>query len=221
MAWVNGQTRIHQGREPSIKMIAPMLRRRAGFAAKMALEVACQVLGDRVDVPLVFSSRHGEASRSADLLLNLAKHMQLSPTSFGLSVHNAVAGLFSIARGDRANSAAVAAGNSSIESAVLEACGLLADGAPNVLLVVYDCPLPAVYAAFEDCSEEPYAWAWLIGGASEDFYSLHWSAATDSPHWDRERLSPGLEILRFYLRGDAVLERPCEKRCWRWVHHAA
>ena len=119
-----------------------MLRRRAGFLGKMALEVAYQCLGQRIDVPTVFSSRHGEASRSVDLLLDLAKGVPLSPTSFGLSVHNATGGLFSIARTDHANSIALAAGQSTVEHAVIEACGLLAEGEPAVLLVAYDCPLP-------------------------------------------------------------------------------
>jgi hypothetical protein len=80
-----------------------MLRRRAGFLSKMALEVAYQCLGEQIDVPTVFCSRHGEAARSVDLLLDLAKGEPLSPTSFGLSVHNATGGLFSIARRDHAN----------------------------------------------------------------------------------------------------------------------
>src|SRR5262245_35432898 len=85
-----------------ITVMQPMLSRRAGFLGKIALEVAYQCLGQRTDVPTVFSSRHGEASRCVDLLLDLAKDMALSPTSFGLSVHNATGGLFSIARSDHA-----------------------------------------------------------------------------------------------------------------------
>lgn len=221
LAWAKDECAITEGREPSVKDMAPMLRRRAGFAAKMALEVAYQCLGNRTGVPLVFSSRHGEASRSADLLLELAGGARLSPTSFGLSVHNAPAGLFSIARLDHANSTAVAAGKNSVESAVIEACGLLAEGEPHVLLVVYDCPLPKVYSRFQDCVEQPYAWAWLIQSASDDFYSLHWSAGEGALCSNDEHLPAGLEILRFHLRRDAVLQRTCDKRRWQWMHHAA
>ena len=211
---------ITRGKDPLVKNMPPMLRRRAGFAAKMALEVAYQCLGNRTGVPLVFCSRHGEASRSADLLLELAGGAPLSPTSFGLSVHNAPAGLFSIARVDHANSTAVAAGRSSVESAVIEACGLLAEGEPGVLLVVYDCPLPKIYADFQDCVEQPYAWAWLIQSARDDFYSLHWSAGENVISSNDESLPAGLEILRFHLRGDAVLQRTCDNRRWQWTHHA-
>lgn len=218
--WANDEYSITEVKEPSVKNMAPMLRRRAGFAAKMALEVAYQCLGNRTGVPLVFSSRHGEASRAVDLLSDLAEGAPLSPTSFGLSVHNAAAGLFSIARVDHANTTAVAAGQSSVESAVIEACGLLAEGEPEVLLVVYDCPLPKVYAGFQDCVEQPYAWAWLMQAAGDHFYSLGWSAGENIPGSSEERRPAGLEILRFYLRGDLVLERRCDKRRWQWMHHA-
>ncbi|HKY09480.1 MAG TPA: beta-ketoacyl synthase chain length factor [Candidatus Binatia bacterium] len=221
MAWAKDEYLISGGNEPPVKNMAPLLRRRAGFAAKMALEVAYRCLGKKTDVPLVFSSRHGEAARSAELLLELADGAPLSPTSFGLSVHNAVAGLFSIARADHANSAALAAGKSTVESAVIEACGLLSEGAPDVLLVVYDCPLPQVYAGFQDCVEQPYAWAWLMKPASDNFYSLRWAAAENIAQPNGNGLPAGLEILRFQLRGDSSLERLCDKRRWQWMHHAA
>jgi hypothetical protein len=80
-------------------------------------------------VPLVFASRHGDVARSMDLLGALASDQPLSPTGFGLSVHNAIAALYSIARGHRGNYLALAAGQATVEAACLEAAGLLADGA--------------------------------------------------------------------------------------------
>ena len=177
--WSSGHRAIQGDSEPAVRAMAPMLRRRAGFLDRMALEVAYRCLGDRNDVPAIFSSRHGETSRSVELLTDLAKGLPLSPTTFGLSVHNATGGLFSIARGDHASSSALAAGLSSVEHAVIEACGLLADGASEVLLVVYDRPLPAVYATYQDCHEQPFAWAWLIHAPARDVVSLSWSAAPD------------------------------------------
>jgi hypothetical protein len=216
LEWATGDAVIAGEVEPSVQPMAPILRRRAGVLGKMALEVAYRCLGLKVDVPAVFCSRHGEASRSVDLLMDLAKGMPLSPTSFGLSVHNATAGLFSIARGDHANSIGLAAGKSGVEHAVVEACGLLADGEPQVLLVVYDCPLPAIYAEFQDCHEQPFAWAWLIQPSSDDVVSLTWSAVVKNESPSIEQLSPGLEVLRFYLRKDSCLERICDQRRWLW-----
>jgi hypothetical protein len=153
--------------------------------------------------------------------LDLANGVPLSPTSFGLSVHNAAAGLFSIARLDHASSTALAAGKSSVEHAVIEACGLLAEAEPEVLLVVYDCPLPKIYAAFQDCHEQPYAWAWLMRPPADELYSLSWRGTEDIPSHQQDGLSAGLEVLRFHLRKDAALERTCDRRRWLWTRHAA
>ncbi|MGH7886378.1 MAG: beta-ketoacyl synthase chain length factor [Candidatus Binatia bacterium] len=220
LEWSSGQRSIAGDSEPAVRAMAPMLRRRAGVLDRMALEVAYRCLGDRKGVPAIFSSRHGETSRSLDLLNDLANGLPLSPTTFGLSVHNATGGLFSIARGDHASSSALAAGQSTVEHAVIEACGLLADGASEVLLVVYERPLPALYAAYQDCHEQPFAWAWLIHSPTSDVVSLSWSVAVDDEAAGDERLSPGLAILRFYLRQDRCLERICQRRRWLWSRGA-
>ena len=180
-AWAKDEYMITRGKDPSVKNMTPMLRRRAGFAAKMALEVAYQCLGNRTGVPLVFSSRHGEAARSADLLLELAGGAPLSPTSFGLSVHNAPAGLFSIARVDHANSTAVAAGRSSVESAVIEACGLLAEGEPERAAGRVRLPVARRYTPiFRIASNSPMLGLGSCNRRRDDFYSLHWSAGEDT-----------------------------------------
>ena len=218
-AWANVNHLITGDNGAPVSAMPPMLRRRAGFLGKMALEVAYQCLGRRIDVPTVFTSRHGDAARSVDLLLDLSKGMPLSPTSFGLSVHNATGGLFSIARADHASATAVAAGKSSVEHAVIEACGLLAEGEPAVLLVAYDCPLPTPYCVFHDCDEQPFAWAWLLEPANNEVVSLKWSDALEQNTPSVERLPPGLEVLRFYLRKDRALERVCDARRWFWSRH--
>jgi len=216
LAWANDNYVITGDHAAPVKAMPPMLRRRAGFLGKMALEVAYRCLGERIDVPTVFTSRHGDTARSVDLLLDLAKGLPLSPTSFGLSVHNATGGLFSIARGDHASNTTLAAGKSSIEHAVIDACGLLAEGAPAVLLVAYDCPLPALYSAFQDCAEQSFAWAWLMRPPADEVISLTWSSASEHRAASFERLSAGLEVLRFYLRKDPALERICNNHRWLW-----
>jgi hypothetical protein len=155
------------------------------------------------------------------LLSDLVRADPLSPTGFGLAVHNASAGLFSIARTDRANLAALAAGASTIEHGVIEACSLLADGAAAVLLVAYEQPLPPVFTRFEDCDEQPHAWAWLMVPAGVDAVRLSWAAApADAPAAAASSQPPGLDILRFHLRGEPLLERVADQRRWQWTRDA-
>ncbi|AMP10258.1 beta-ketoacyl synthase, N-terminal domain protein [Collimonas arenae] len=160
-----------------------------------------------------------------ELLSDLAQGLPLSPAGFSLSVHNAAAGLFSIARHDRASHSALAAGHGGVEHAVIEACGLLADGAPSVLLVVYDGVLPEVFHAFQDCQEQPFAWAWLMqpaSGNAADTISLSWgnSDTQDVAATSTELQPGGLEVLAFYLRGDRELLHTVDSRRWRWERHA-
>ncbi len=218
-AWAKAPFPITGGVEPGVRPMPPMLRRRAGFLGKMALEVAYQCLAGRTGVPTVFCSRHGEVARAFELLIDLAQDVALSPTGFGLAVHNASAGLFSIARSDQANHLALAAGSNTIEHAVIEACGLLADGAPEVLLVAYDNCLPSVFAQFEDCEEQPFAWAWLLVPAAANPLRLRWSAVDDHAV-AADSMPPGLAVLQFHLRAERSLERIGERRCWHWTRDA-
>lgn len=219
-AWARGDREIGGAGDPPLKAMAPMQRRRAGALAKMALEVAYGCLGERRDVPMVFCSRHGEAERSVTMLSELANHQPLSPTSFGLAVHNGVGGLFSIARADRANHIALAAGPSSVEHGVIEACSLLADGERAVLLVVYDLPLPPLYRSFQDCQEQPFAWAWLMESAGSNKLTLAWSPGKPIAAAGASVLPGGLEVLRFYLLGAPRLERCRDGRLWIWSRDA-
>ena len=215
--WAAAPYPIAAGAEPGVKAMPPMLRRRAGLLGKMALEVAYACLDGRSDVPTVFCSRHGEVGRALDLLSDLARGEALSPTAFGMAVHNATAGLFTIARADRANHIALAAGAATVEHAVVEACGLLADGAPAVLLVACDCSLPELVAPYADADEQPHAWAWLMTAANDaDSIALSWTA-DDGP----AGAAPGsLQVLAFQLGGARAMERVAAQRRWRWSRDA-
>ncbi|QGZ39047.1 beta-ketoacyl synthase-like protein [Pseudoduganella flava] len=217
-AWAAAPWPIPAEGEPGVRAMPAMQRRRLGQLGKMALDVAYQALGEHAGVPTVFCSRHGETARAIALLDDLAHGVPLSPTAFGMSVHNANAGMFSIARGDRANHIALAAGSGTLEHAVIEACGLLADGEPMVLLVACECPLPDMFAPFADRAEEPHAFAWLMARDGGERLALDWTAAdADEPHGGM----PGtLEVLRFFAGGAAQLERVAGRRRWRWSRGA-
>jgi len=207
--------------EPKVTAMPAMLRRRAGFLGRMALEVAYECLDGQLGVPTVFCSRHGEVGRAVDLLAELARGEPLSPTAFGLAVHNASAGLFSIARADRANHVALAGGAATIEHAVIEACGQLADGAPTVLLVACDTVLPDGLRQFEDCEEQPFAFAWAMtaAGAGERL-RLSWRACVDEQKEEAMDMPGGLALLRFQHGAADTLARSAGGKRWTWSRHA-
>lgn len=219
-AWAEAPFAVAHDIEPSLSHLPAMLRRRTGFLGKMALDVAYRCLNGRTDIPTVFCSRHGEVSRAVDLLTDLVNDLPISPTSFGLAVHNASTGILSIARADQANCLALAAGASTIEHGLIEACSLLADGAPTVLVVACDNRLPAPFTHFADCDEQPHAWAWLIEQAGTEHVQLNWSAIAEQSDPAPCAMPAGLDVLRFYLSGDRTLERVADRRRWTWVRHA-
>jgi len=168
-------------------------------------------------------SRYGDAERSIALLHDLAQAIPISPTSFGLSVHNAIAAQYSIARVDRSNYISLAAGTAGAAAAVVEASGLLHDGADQVLVVCYDAPLPGDYAAFSDRNSCSYAWAWQISLPARK-KGLHFTLSAEkavntceTP--DLEHLPFDLDVMRFVLSKDASLRRSTQGCNWTWHRH--
>lgn len=209
---------------PPLAEMAPMMRRRVDRLGRLACQVAywCQPEGLRA-MPLVFASRYGDAARSLRLLGDLAQREPLSPTAFGLSVHNAVSALYSIARADTQNTVVVAAGRATVLAALTEAAALLADGAPEVLVVIYEAPLPQPYDSFEDQSAVEYAWAWRVAapasgaagllakvdvGAAEGAQSVSSDVATSA--WPT-----GLAVLRHMLRQTLSIDEAMSSACVR------
>lgn len=207
---------------PELSEVPPMQRRRIDRVGRMAVQAAwwCS-RADARDVPLIFVSRHGDVQRSCELLGQLARGEGMSPTHFGLSVHNAVAALYSIIRGERGNYLALAAGGASAEAAVVEAVGLLSQGAPEVLLVLYEAAMPAMHHAFMDEPDSSFAWSWRLRRAGEGAaMTLAW-AADEAPTAaaSTSLLPAGLEALRFLLSGTAMREHRVDGLRWSWRRH--
>lgn len=167
LTWAAGDAVLpapHLTQVPALTEMPAMMRRRVDRLGRLACQVAywCEQT-DRA-LPIVFASRYGDAHRSLALLGDLVQQQPLSPTGFALSVHNAIAALYSIARGRTENAVVVSAGRATATAALVEAAGLIADGAPEVLVVCYDAPLPPAYAHFQDEAGCEFAWAWRVGG---------------------------------------------------------
>ena len=216
--------------------VPPMVRRRLDALGRVALQAAFDVApsarvpapanADAVtpaaEIPAVFASRYGDAARGLDLLADLVRGDALSPTSFGLSVHNAIAAMYGIVRGDRSNQLAVAAGPDSAPAALVEPPGLLADGAPEVLVVYCEAPLPADYAPFEDGPSALHAWAWRVTAPvpGQPRFALSLDdgpapAPADVP------LPAGLDLLRVVASDAPVAARGRGPLSWTWRRHDA
>ncbi|RZJ61388.1 MAG: hypothetical protein EON49_05595 [Acidovorax sp.] len=217
--------------EVELHHIPAMRRRRLGHMARMAVHVADSVLplAQRADIPVVWASRYGDADKALALLRSQALDEPLSPTAFGLSVHNAVGAQHSILREMHANAVCVASSHCVPEAGIVEAVGLLQDEPANsaeVLLVCYDESLPPSYAAFHDEPATEYAWAALLALVKEGEPGFALNALDAAPQWNVQRpqreeacgaLPHGLDVLHFLLQaGRHSLVRGHASGQWMW-----
>jgi hypothetical protein len=144
-----------------------MQRRRLSLFARRQLQAAYDCLqqsaASEEEIPSVFASRHGEVSQSLRLLAQIRVAEPPSPQGFALSVHNSVAGLWSLLRRDRAPSISIAAGAETLHAALTEArmrLGTCPGG--RLLLVVGDEPLPESYRAWSEEGVRSHALAILL-----------------------------------------------------------
>lgn len=157
--WVSAKTPI-----APVAGMAPLQRRRADAADRLALEIAFR-LSPPGGLPTVFASRHGQVVRSTGMLQAQAAGEPASPMDFSLSVHNATAGQYSIAHGDQHASSSLSARDEAFGSALLEAAGLIAEGAREVLLVASDPQVPEVFGAQAGAEPAGYALGLLLRAA--------------------------------------------------------
>lgn len=128
---------------PAAGVLAPGERRRAPDVVLLACEVAEQACAAAArapaELPCVFVSMHGDVTTTDAVCTTLASApLEVSPTRFHNSVHNAAAGYWTVATGCRESSTALAAGTGSFATGLLEAAlEALAEERP-VLLAAYD-----------------------------------------------------------------------------------
>lgn len=203
------------GEQPDASFLPAMQRRRLSRLARMAFHVAWPLAEACGPLPMVFACRHGETPRTLAILSDLAHAEPLSPTQFSLSVHNAIIGLWSIQRGDCSEMTALAAAGDGLEHAILEACGLLAEGAPAVLLVIAEETPPALYAPFIDDVPFPYAVALLLTPGDDWQLQLR-SASGAHSEWPH-----ALNLVRALCSDQSSLQHHWKNRQWTWSRNKA
>ncbi|WP_246013278.1 beta-ketoacyl synthase chain length factor [Pigmentiphaga humi] len=191
-----------------------MQRRRLGALARMVFACAWPLAEGRANLPVVYGSQHGETTRDIELLLDLARGEPLSPTSFGLSVHNAVAGQWTIARGETAETVALSAAHCGAEHAFLEACALLRQGYEAALVVLAEELPPAPYRPW--IADVPFSYAAAFRIEPGQDWRLAPSdppACSPAPAWP----SP-LNLVRNLALGSPGWHHIENGHAWQWTH---
>lgn len=149
---------------PGLKEIPAMQRRRLSKFAKLTMQCVLETVADEQEtLPCVFSSRHGDLHKTSKLIEDVAKKSDLSPTHFGLSVHNAVAGLYSIFSNNKQPMTAISAGEDSLLMAVVDGYAKLESQQLDKILVVYtDEIVPEKYAPYVASVEKTISVALIL-----------------------------------------------------------
>lgn len=211
---------------PALAFLPAMQRRRLGKAARLICDASWDLAEQYPGIPLVYASHDGEINRSFELWVELLQTRSISPTSFGLSVHNAPAGQWSMLRGDMGENTALAAGSDNFETALAEAFALLQEGAASVLVLVADDPLTV--ACPVQATRAPFAYALALVLTRGESYTLSLDLCdTSSENGQREFRQNGsglqvppywgaLDWIRFMLSDDPSKSWQHGSRRWTW-----
>lgn len=137
---------------PSPAALPANERRRATLGTRLTLAVTEQASAglalDPTTLPAVFAASESDLGIIDRLCTDIFGHrIPVSPTVFHNSVHNAVAGYWSIAQGCRAASTSLSAWDGSLAAGLLEAAAQLAQAPRPLVLTAYDLPGPPLLAA--------------------------------------------------------------------------
>ncbi|MCA9512427.1 MAG: beta-ketoacyl synthase chain length factor [Myxococcota bacterium] len=209
-AWARAPHPLAHEGAPEIPFIPAAVRRRCTRLTKMMLRSAFEACGEtlRADVRTVFASRHGAIHVAVQILASITGGEPVSPMQFSHSVHNAQAGLYSIAAGNREASSSLAGEADTCACAWIEALAHM-ERAPGaaVLVTIADEPLPPRLLPLVDEPASAYAVSFLLRRADDaDPDAIGLRIAPGGAAAAPERSAPlawpqALELARWWLAG--------------------
>ncbi|MGR8940603.1 MAG: beta-ketoacyl synthase chain length factor [Gammaproteobacteria bacterium] len=218
-AWRNGH-RLMTQEMPKIPDFIPKLQqRRLSPLARAVFNAIDQCVSPDEKLPTVFSSAHGEVGKALGMLKAIQAGEELSPTAFSLSVHNAIAGLYSIAYHNPQEITVLAPGTQGIAPAFFEALGLLQEYAEQVLVVLYDEPIDDFFpvAPYKLNADFTCALALRLSltgpGMPLRFCRGH-DARDDGDDGEQPLQLP--HFIDFLLQGRQGVSVGCQGHHWRW-----
>lgn len=216
--WHSHQTFPQEEKAPIPAAVPKILQRRLSPLARAVFYAADACIDGDSSLPIVFSSGHGEVNKSLDMLKSMQTGEAVSPTAFSLSVHNAIAGLLSIAYNNHQAITVLAPGLDGIAPAFIEALGLLQENHNEVLMVLYDEPLADFYPSLPFMLNAPAICALalrisLVGSGLRLRLRFSRSAA----HRDEgEQALQIIAFLKFLVADDKALALGNHRHSWEW-----
>lgn len=198
--------------QPSLQSVPAMQRRRLGKLARVVFHVLGKAMGDVFNEQVIFSSRMGEIQRTQTILESIATDTPVSPANFSLSVHNAIAGQWSMIHKVHQPLLALAPGNGGPVPALLEAFAHLASGeADSITIVCFEENYPEFYAPFLKGPAAPTAVA-VQFSLEHPIETLILERSGDNTGTQTIGFAPLTELL---LAGKGNVEFRDQMSCWQ------
>ncbi|MFT4927997.1 MAG: hypothetical protein ACI8WB_004112 [Phenylobacterium sp.] len=179
---------------------------------------------DQPQTQQVFTSRFGDLTKTTELIENIVDQQMLSPAQFGLSVHNAVAGQYSLFTNNKQPSTTITAGPDSFHMGLIEAIARLTQSTDNELvLVCTETVTPVLYADYVNHQDIDHSVAILLSKTEGQSLTVEHSAKPDTTadiqlaQTDDKPLPQALEFLAwFYANASACTTISSSKHQWVW-----
>jgi hypothetical protein len=214
--WLAHQVFAQAGKAAIPVTVPKALQRRLTPLAAAVFNAAEACIDPGQSLPIVFSTAQGETNKSLEMLKSIQSGEEVSPTAFSLSVHNAIAGLFSMAYANHQEITVVAPGQDGIAPAFIEALGLLQEGHREILMVLYDEPLVDFYPTQPFAVNAPTtcALALRVSLAGEGL-ALRLSRSGELRD-DGEHALQIFSFLKFLVADDRSLVLGNHRHSWEW-----
>jgi len=214
--WLVHQTFAQADKAPIPAIVPKIFQRRLSPLGRAVFHAADACIDGDLSLAIVFSSGHGEVNKSLEMLQTMQQGEAVSPTAFSLSVHNAIAGLFSIVYGCHQEITVLAPGQEGIAPAFIEALGLLQEHHNEVLMVLYDEPLADFYPSLPFALNAPAMCA-LALRISLTGHGLPLRLCRSSMQRDDgEQALQILSFIKFLVADDKVLALSNPRGRWEW-----
>ncbi|MHB8384104.1 MAG: beta-ketoacyl synthase chain length factor [Candidatus Binataceae bacterium] len=215
-AWSRGERTNQDEIAQATVILPPVLRRRISTIGQMAFR-ASFALSEQRAARLIFCSRHGEFDRTLRILQSLAAGEPVSPADFSLSVHNALAGLLSIAWRNTAGHTTVSGGADSFTYGLLEGLACLRGGSADpVMLVYFEDRMPPPYDEIIDQADTAVALAILLAPPRNDRDDFRFGAEQpERAGSSRPASAQALDFIRFMLSSEREQSSTGERIRWR------
>lgn len=205
---------------PKLSFVPAMQRRRLSPFARLCCYSLNQ-LTERNDIATVFATRCGDLEKTDQLIVDACQKQPLSPTQFGLSVHNAVAGQYSIFTENKQPSTTISASHDTFHFAIIDAqTRLMQSSDDEIAVVCTDVAVPEKYTGYMKEQQVNYSVALLLSKREGRELSLQQNAATQEyqPPQNTLPLPQALQFMAWYFNQQAALSITSDTHQWLWRH---